>query len=63
MPVNFYDKVVSPAFTGTNGIVYILPETRTAQEVFGSYEVNDGQALVGKSPDKDLESLAASVGK
>ena len=41
VPVNFYDKVVSPAFTGTNGIVYILPETRTAQEVFGSYDVKN----------------------
>lgn len=42
VPVSFYDKVVSPAFTGTNGIVYILPETRTAQEVFGSYDINGG---------------------
>ena len=41
VPISFYDKVVSPAFTGTNGIVYILPETRTAQEVFGSYEVKN----------------------
>ena len=63
VPVNFYDKVVSPAFTGTNGIVYILPETRTAQEVFGSYEVNDGQAIVAKSPDQGLASQAMSVGK
>ena len=40
MPVNFYDKVVSPAFTGTNGVVYILPETRSAREVFKSYDVD-----------------------
>ncbi|MEO7886617.1 MAG: hypothetical protein ABIR76_07740 [Polaromonas sp.] len=40
VPVIFYDKVVSPAFTGTNGVVYILPETRTAHDVFGSYEVD-----------------------
>ncbi len=40
VPVSFYDQVVSPAFTGTNGIVYILPETRTAQDVFGSYDVD-----------------------
>lgn len=39
VPPAFYNKVVSPAFTGTNGIVYILPETRSAREVFGSYEV------------------------
>lgn len=41
VPVSFYDKVVSPAFTGTNGIVYILPETRTARDVFGSYALDD----------------------
>ncbi len=43
VPPTFYDKVVSPAFTGTNGVVYILPETRSAREVFGSYEVLRGE--------------------
>lgn len=41
VPVNFYDKVISPTFTGTNGIVYVLPDTRQVQEVFGSYSVGD----------------------
>lgn len=41
VPVKFYETVVSPSFTGTNGIVYILPETRSAREVFGSYDVQD----------------------
>lgn len=41
VPVSFYEKVVSPIFTGTNGIVYVLPETRSAKEVFGSYDVQD----------------------
>ena len=41
VPVRFYEKVVSPTFTGTNGIVYVLPETRSAREVFGSYDVQD----------------------
>ena len=41
VPVKFYEQVVSPSFTGTNGIVYILPETRSAREVFGSYDVMD----------------------
>ncbi len=40
-PVRFYEKVVSPTFTGTSGIVYVLPETRSAREVFGSYDVQD----------------------
>ena len=34
VPVKFYKSVVSPAFTGTNGIVYVLPETRSLYEVF-----------------------------
>ena len=41
VPLKFYELLVSHAFTGTSGIVYILPETRTAQEVFGSYDVKN----------------------
>lgn len=39
VPARFYETVIQPAFTGTNGIVYVLPETRSAREVFGSYDV------------------------
>jgi len=41
VPALFYKNVVSPAFRGTDGIVYVLPETRSAREVFGSYDVVD----------------------
>jgi hypothetical protein len=41
VPVKFFDKIVRPAFRGTNGIVYVLPETRLAREVFGSYDVEE----------------------
>jgi hypothetical protein len=34
VPVAFFNDVVSPAFRKTNGIVYILPETRSLQHVF-----------------------------
>ena len=39
VPAGFYDKVVIPAFSGTHGIVYVLPETRSARNVFASYDV------------------------
>lgn len=39
VPVKFFDNVVRPAFTGTNGVVYVLPETRSAHTVFASYDV------------------------
>ena len=45
VPIKFYEQVVSPSFTGTNGIVYILPETRSAREVFGSYDVQDSSRM------------------
>lgn len=50
VPVKFYEKVVSPTFTGTSGIVYVLPETRSPRDVFGSYDVQDPmrkQASIG----------------
>lgn len=39
VPAAFFDGVIGPAFKGTNGIVYVLPETRSAQALFGSYDV------------------------
>jgi hypothetical protein len=41
VPVTFFENVVRPAFTGTNGIVYVLPETKLASEVFASYDVDE----------------------
>lgn len=38
VPARFYDAVVRPAFTGTDGIVYILPEVRPLREVFPAYQ-------------------------
>lgn len=35
VPRKFYEGVVSRAFAGTQGVVYVLPETRLAREVFG----------------------------
>lgn len=32
VPVEFFEKLVIPAFTGTKGIVYIMPETRSVGE-------------------------------
>lgn len=37
VPALFYKNVVSPAFKGSNGIVYVMPESRTMQQVFISY--------------------------
>jgi hypothetical protein len=44
VPAKFFDHVIEPAFTGTSGIVYILPEVKTMQEVFPAYYDVDGHS-------------------
>lgn len=61
VPAKFYDKVVRPAFTGTNGIVYVLPETRPAREVFASYDVEERARLNGASQAVPAQAAAARL--
>ena len=42
VPVSFYEDVVLAMFTGTRGIVYILPETKKIQDVFAMADRTDG---------------------
>jgi hypothetical protein len=45
LPVSFYEDVAKPAATGDGAIVYVLPEVKTPQQVFGAYDVTDAQQL------------------
>ncbi len=45
VPATFFANVVRPAFSKTNGIVYVLPEIATSQQVFGSYDVAEREWL------------------
>jgi hypothetical protein len=44
VPAKFFDKVVQTAFTGTSGIVYILPEIKSMHDVFPKYYDVDQQS-------------------
>ena len=37
VPVKFYDEVVRPVFANTRGVIYILPEILSSNEIFESY--------------------------
>ena len=41
VPSVFFDNVIRATFKATPGIVYVLPESRSLHEVFGSYEVQE----------------------
>jgi len=60
VPAKFFDSVVRPVFTGTNGIVYVLPETRLAREVFASYDVEERARLQATSPPRARNSAGLS---
>ncbi len=39
VPVTFYNAHIKPVFAKHRAIVYVLPEIKTVQQVFGSYDV------------------------
>ena len=41
VPAQFYAHVIATTFSGTNGIVYVLPETKTLREVFAMHDVHE----------------------
>ncbi|HSV44922.1 MAG TPA: hypothetical protein VLJ58_03940 [Ramlibacter sp.] len=42
LPVDFYEKALSPAVRGGGAVVYVLPETGRPADVFGSWDVTAG---------------------
>jgi len=49
VPAKFFEHVVRPAFSGTYGIVYVLPEMMPARAVFASYDVEERAQLQSAS--------------
>mgnify|MGYP003575920144 CR=1 FL=1 len=45
VPKDFFEAVLTPTVYEHGAVIYVLPETRTAPEVFGSYDVPTGHAL------------------
>ena len=53
VPVKFYEDIVVRAFTGTSGIVYILPETKSIEDVFAM------PAIAKSEVGKDAQHIAS----
>jgi hypothetical protein len=41
LPVTFYENVLSPSVQKYGAIIYVLPEVKSAQQVFGAFDVTD----------------------
>jgi hypothetical protein len=41
LPVTFYEDVVTPTVKQDGAVIYVLPEVKTVQQVFGAHDVTD----------------------
>ena len=62
VPVPFYSTIISPGFTGTKGIVYVLPETSPASAFFGFQPVGTvASGTPAGPPVSDAQAAQATV--
>jgi hypothetical protein len=60
VPTAFYMTVVSPSFTNTKGVVYVLPETSPASQLFG-FQPFDAPAAGAQQSTTALNAQAAQT--
>lgn len=63
VPASFYKEVVLPAFKGTNGVAYVLPETKPLNEVFPSYRPQEGTRTATAEPPTTAVEASATTSK
>jgi hypothetical protein len=61
VPTQFYSAFVSPTFTNKLGVVYILPETRTAGELFGFQPAATAAPVASGAPAISTTALSAEA--
>lgn len=53
LPAAFYDAVAEPAVKKHGAVIYVLPEAKTLQQVFGAWDVTDpAQVAAARKPAK-----------
>lgn len=61
-PVKFFSSVILPSFKKTDGIVYILPEVQSKQQVFASYyDVDEHEKLVASGQVDPIAKFASNI--
>jgi len=61
VPAGFYKDVVRPAFTGTNGVVYVLPESKPLDEVFPAFRPPSRTVAAAEPSTTAVEASATAV--
>lgn len=62
VPTNFFKTALLPSFKKTDGVVYVLPETRSFNQVFASfYDVNEREKLAASKQSDPIAQFASQV--
>jgi hypothetical protein len=60
IPTHFFKTALLPSFKKSDGIVYVLPETRTTQQVFASYyDVNEKEKVAAAGQEDPIAKFAS----
>ena len=60
VPVNFFKTALLPSFKKSDGIVYVLPETRATKQVFASYyDVDEREKLAASKQEDPIAKFAS----
>jgi hypothetical protein len=62
LPVSFYEGVLSPNVKKYGAIIYVLPDVKTPQEVFGAYDVTDPQQVAAAQARAQKTASAGQAG-
>ena len=60
LPVSFYEQVLSPTVHRQGAIVYVLPDVRSVQQVFGAFDVTDPAQLAAARARQAQKTAAAA---
>jgi len=62
VPVQFYETILLPTLAGRGAVVYVLPDVRSAREVFGAYDVDERErvSVTAKQPARPVLEHASA---
>lgn len=61
LPVSFYENTVSPAVKQQGAVIYVLPDVKTVQQVFGAFDVTDPAQLAAAQARAQRSQQAAAA--
>jgi hypothetical protein len=65
LPVSFYENVLNPTVRQYGAVIYVLPEVKSVQQVFGAYDVTDPiqvAAFGPRQPKGSVQKVALTPG-